>query len=106
MRCYKVLKQLDRPILYSLSPGTGVTTSMAKDVSGLVNMYRITGDDWDTWGDVAAHFNITRDLSTANMIGAKGLMGKSWPDSDMLALGWLTDPGYNNFLDAFPSFIS
>nr|POE57577.1 alpha-galactosidase mel1 [Quercus suber] len=54
------LKQLDRPILYSLSPGTGVTPSMAKDVSGLVNMYCITGDDWDTWGDVAAHFNITR----------------------------------------------
>ena len=40
------------------------------------------------------------------MIGAKGLMGKSWPDLDMLPLGWLTDPGCNNFLDAFPSFIS
>ena len=37
-----------------------MTPSMAKDVSGLVNMYRITGDDWDTWADVAAHFNITR----------------------------------------------
>jgi hypothetical protein len=29
------------------------------------------------------------------MIGAKGLLGKSWPDLDMLPLGWLTDPGYN-----------
>nr|XP_023883853.1 uncharacterized protein LOC111996137 isoform X3 [Quercus suber] len=91
----EVLKQLDRPMLYSLSPGTGVTPSMAKDVSELVNMYRITGDDWDTWADVVAHFNITRDFSTANMIGAKGLMGKSWPDLDMLPLGWLTDPGSN-----------
>lgn len=27
------------------------------------------------------------------MIGAKGLLGKSWPDLDMLPLGWLTDPG-------------
>lgn len=35
-----------------------------------------------------------RDLSTANMIGAKGLLGKSWPDMDMLPLGTLTDPGY------------
>lgn len=51
---------LDRPILYSLSPGTSVTPTMAKDISPLVNMYRITGDDWDTWGDVASHFSVTR----------------------------------------------
>ncbi|KAG7980034.1 hypothetical protein I3843_05G160500 [Carya illinoinensis] len=91
----EVLKQLDRPILYSLSPGTSVTPAMAKDVNGLVNMYRITGDDWDSWRDVAAHFDVTRDFSTASMIGAKGLLGKSWPDLDMLPLGWLTDPGSN-----------
>lgn len=34
-----------------------------------------------------------RDLAAANMIGATGLKGKSWPDLDMLPLGWLTDPG-------------
>lgn len=56
----QVLKELDRPILYSLSPGTSVTPAMAKAVNGLVNMYRITGDDWDTWADVAAHFDVTR----------------------------------------------
>ena len=27
------------------------------------------------------------------MIGAKGLRGKSWPDLDMLPLGWLTSEG-------------
>ncbi|KAG4975367.1 hypothetical protein JHK82_032252 [Glycine max] len=91
----EVLKEFDRPIVYSLSPGTSATPAMAKDVSGLVNMYRITGDDWDTWGDVKAHFDITRDFSNANMIGAKGLMGNSWPDLDMLPFGWLTDPGSN-----------
>ncbi|KAJ4974214.1 hypothetical protein NE237_007388 [Protea cynaroides] len=91
----EVLKELDRPILYSLSPGTSATPAMAKDVSGLVNMYRITGDDWDTWGDVASHFNISRDFAAANMVGATGLQGKSWPDLDMLPLGWLTDPGSN-----------
>lgn len=32
------------------------------------------------------------------MIGAKGLQGKSWPDLDMLPLGWLTDPGYVNWI--------
>ncbi|KAL6562694.1 hypothetical protein OROGR_003701 [Orobanche gracilis] len=91
----KVLTELNRPIVYSLSPGTSVTPAMARDVSGLVNMYRITGDDWDTWGDVAAHFDITRDFSAAGMVGAKGLHGRSWPDLDMLPLGLLTDPGSN-----------
>ncbi|XP_059657828.1 uncharacterized protein LOC132304253 [Cornus florida] len=92
----QVLRGLDRPILYSLSPGTSVTPTMAKDIHHLVNMYRITGDDWDTWGDVASHFDVTRDFATANMIGAEGLLGNSWPDLDMLPLGWLTDPGSND----------
>ncbi|RYR17602.1 hypothetical protein Ahy_B03g062306 isoform A [Arachis hypogaea] len=90
-----VLRELNRPIVYSLSPGTSVTPALAKDVSGLVNMYRITGDDWDNWGDVKSHFDISRDLSAASMIGAKGLNGNSWPDLDMLPFGWLTDPGSN-----------
>ncbi|KAI3931304.1 hypothetical protein MKX01_040221 [Papaver californicum] len=72
----EVLEELSRPILYSLSPGTSVTPTMAKD-------------------DVAAHFNVTRDFSAAKMVGAKGLKGKSWPHLDMLPLGWLTDPGSN-----------
>ncbi|XP_052205273.1 alpha-galactosidase mel1 [Diospyros lotus] len=91
----EVLRGLNRPILYSLSPGTSVTPAMAKDVHGLVNMYRITGDDWDKWKDVASHFDIARDFGTANMMGAQGLLGKSWPDLDMLPLGWLTNEGSN-----------
>ncbi|GER25359.1 alpha-galactosidase/alpha-n-acetylgalactosaminidase [Striga asiatica] len=91
----RVLTELNHSILYSLSPGTSVTPAMARDVSDLVNMYRITGDDWDTWGDVAAHFDISRDFAASNLIGAKGLRGKSWPDLDMLPLGSLTDPGSN-----------
>ncbi|XP_030475024.1 uncharacterized protein LOC115692341 [Syzygium oleosum] len=91
----EILKELDRPILYSLSPGTSATPDMAKAVSGLSNMYRITGDDWDTWADVAAHFDVARDFAAAKMIGASGLLGTSWPDLDMLPLGYLTDPGSN-----------
>lgn len=90
-----VLRKLSYPIVYSLSPGTSVTPAMAKDVSNLVNMYRITGDDWDTWDDVAAHFDVTRDFANSGMIGSNGLRGKSWPDLDMLPLGWLTDAGSN-----------
>ncbi|KAK4376941.1 hypothetical protein RND71_003237 [Anisodus tanguticus] len=56
--CSLVLNELSRPIIYSLSPGTNANPTMAKDVSGLVNMYRVTGDDWDNWKDIAAHFNV------------------------------------------------
>uniref|UniRef100_A0A7C9AV69 Alpha-galactosidase n=1 Tax=Opuntia streptacantha TaxID=393608 RepID=A0A7C9AV69_OPUST len=91
----EILRKIDRPILYSLSPGTSATPAMAREVSGLVNMYRVTGDDWDTWRDVAAHFDVARDFAAAKMIGSGGLKGKSWPDLDMLPLGWLTDPGTN-----------
>ncbi|KAH1062260.1 hypothetical protein GYH30_005321 [Glycine max] len=38
-------------------------------------------------------FNNKRDFATSNLIGGKGLKGKSWPDLDMLSFGWLTDPG-------------
>ncbi|XP_021901280.1 probable alpha-galactosidase D isoform X2 [Carica papaya] len=91
----EVLNKLSRPIVYSLSPGTSVTPAMARQVNGLVNMYRVTADDWDSWRDIVPHFNISRDLAAAKMIGSGGLQGKSWPDLDMLPLGWLTDPGSN-----------
>lgn len=90
-----ILKGLNRPILYSLSPGTSATPAMAKQVAPLVNMYRVTGDDWDNWGDVAAHFDVSRDFAAASMIGGNGLLGNSWPDLDMLPLGWLTEAGAN-----------
>ncbi|KAL8155462.1 hypothetical protein AgCh_000741 [Apium graveolens] len=92
----KFWREHNRPIIYSLSPGSGVTPTMAKEINDLVNMYRITGDDWDSWQDVTSHFDISRDFAAARMTGIKGLSGKSWPDLDMLPLGWLTDPGVNH----------
>ncbi|KAJ8484156.1 hypothetical protein OPV22_016641 [Ensete ventricosum] len=89
----ELLRDLDRPVLLSISPGTNVTPSMAGSIGAYMDMYRITADDWDKWTDVASHFDISRDFSSANLIGAKGLHGRSWPDLDMLPLGWLTDPG-------------
>ncbi|KAI4305510.1 hypothetical protein L6164_028872 [Bauhinia variegata] len=91
----ELLQVVDRPVVFSLSPGTSMSASLAKQVSGMVNMYRITGDDWDKWSDPVSHFDIIRDLSAANLIGAQSAMGTSWPDMDMLPLGWLTDPAAN-----------
>jgi hypothetical protein len=33
---------------------------MAKIISGVVNMYSITGDDWEDWEDVVARFDVAR----------------------------------------------
>lgn len=37
--------------------------------------------------------SVSRDFAAASMIGGNGLLGNSWPDLDMLPLGWLTDAG-------------
>lgn len=47
-------------MILSISPGTHVTPSMSETIDKYVNMYRVTADDWDTWSDVASHFNVSR----------------------------------------------
>ena len=56
----QLLQEIDRPIILSLSPGTEVTPALAENISDHVNMYRITGDDWDNWNDVSSHFSVSR----------------------------------------------
>ncbi|RZC60042.1 hypothetical protein C5167_021804 [Papaver somniferum] len=54
--------------------------------------YEESGRNWRAT-DIGLKEDI--DFSAAKMVGAQGLKGKSWPDLDMLPLGWLTDPGSN-----------
>ncbi|BBM98677.1 alpha-galactosidase [Marchantia polymorpha subsp. ruderalis] len=92
----KAISRTGRPMVYSLSPGVRATPKMAKEVASLTHMYRVTSDDWDLWWEVLLHFPVARDFAAAGLIGAPGLQGGlSWPDLDMLPLGWLTDPGVN-----------
>lgn len=91
----ELLQEIDRPIILSISPGTAVTPALAENISDHVNMYRITGDDWDNWKDVSSHFGVSSSFAAAKKIGATGLRGRSWPDLDMLPFGWLTDPSVN-----------
>ncbi|KAK7372590.1 hypothetical protein VNO80_05975 [Phaseolus coccineus] len=88
----EILNGFRNPIVFSLSPGVNATPQMAKRVISLVNIYRVTKDDWDKWPAILSHFNVSRDFSASNLIGAKGLKGSSWPDLDMLPFGWITDP--------------
>jgi phosphoribosylanthranilate isomerase len=57
---WQLLQGLDRPIVLSISPGTQVSPALAQNISEHVNMYRITGDDWDSWNDVSSHFSVSR----------------------------------------------
>ncbi|KAF7084256.1 hypothetical protein CFC21_087923 [Triticum aestivum] len=91
----EILKELERPVVLSISPGTAVTPALAENITQHVDMYRVTGDDWDSWKDVRPHFDVARSFAAANKIGAPGLRGRSWPDLDMLPFGWLTDAGAN-----------
>ena len=65
----------------------------AKEVNHAVNMYRISGDDWDSWGAVDSHFQLAAWAAQQNLTGAPGLHGRSWPDLDMLPFGVITSPG-------------
>lgn len=56
----QILKELERPVVLSISPGTEVTPALAEGISQHVDMYRITGDDWDNWKDVRPHFDVSR----------------------------------------------
>ncbi|KAG2589045.1 hypothetical protein PVAP13_5NG389200 [Panicum virgatum] len=66
----ELLQEIDRPIILSLSPGTEVTPALAENISDHVNMYRITGDDWDNWNDVSSHFSVSSSFAAAKKIGA------------------------------------
>ena len=61
-------------------------------------MYRITGDDWDSWDDIdPSHFDVAAAAATANLIGISGLLERSsYPDLDMLPLGFIAAAGDNH----------
>jgi len=93
----QAIEKTGRTMVYSLSPGGGDTADnvhRAQQISHDVNMYRVTGDDWDTWGAVDSHFTVAANFSAAGLIGGEGLGGgRSWPDLDMLPFGVITSPG-------------
>jgi len=86
----KAIQKTKRNMIYSLSPGVESTVAMAQQINEYVNMYRVTGDDWDKWSDLQPHFDAADRMSS--MIGAEGLNGLSFPDLDMLPFGWISNP--------------
>ena len=75
--------------MYSLSPGTS-DLDKAREVAPFVNMYRLTDDVWDNPKKfVDGEMQPLEFVFGSGMAGAKGLNGKSWPDMDMLPVGYI-----------------
>ena len=75
----KAIRKTGRPIVLSLSPGTGSVDKVAF-IGRYAQMWRISGDFWDRWADLKRQFpNFTK----WNHYVKPG----NWPDGDMLPLG-------------------
>eukprot|EP01119_Soliformovum_irregulare_P017748 TRINITY_DN5324_c0_g1_i1.p1 TRINITY_DN5324_c0_g1~~TRINITY_DN5324_c0_g1_i1.p1 ORF type:complete len:444 (-),score=110.57 TRINITY_DN5324_c0_g1_i1:21-1352(-) len=71
---------------FSLSPGSDATASEAMEIYKDVTMYRVTDDVWDNWPILKLHFD--RLPQFMKLVGRP-----SFPDSDMLPLGYLSVRG-------------
>jgi len=75
----KAIDKCGRAIVFSTSPGP-TDTKMADHISKQVNMWRISGDFWDRWGDLNHQFDL---LAEWQKIGG----ADHWPDGDMIPVG-------------------
>jgi hypothetical protein len=81
----RALRKTGRPIVLSLSPGPA-PLEQADFLRANAQMWRISGDFWDTWPSLKRQFELTRRWEAHIHRGA-------WPDADMLALGRLSIRG-------------
>lgn len=91
----KAIDACGRPIVMSTSPGE-TPLSAGGHVSQYANLWRVSGDFWDTWPELNAQFERLRDWTPYRRPGA-------WPDADMLPLGHISlrgpmrEPRYCDF---------
>jgi hypothetical protein len=88
----KAIDKTRRPIVFSISPG-GSTVARGQQVSTNANMWRISGDFWDSWGALYAQFARVDSWTPFRAAG-------HWPDADMIPFGnvraWTTN-GWTHF---------
>jgi len=79
------IKRCGRPIVFSASAGP-LSTDKASDISANANMWRITGDMWDSWSKVKEAMDVA---ATWTRYAGPG----HWPDLDLLPLGHISVTG-------------
>jgi alpha-galactosidase len=81
---HKAILKCGRPIVLSLSPHMNYENrNHMKSVS---NLWRISNDFWDDWESLKNQFELSDLWSSSREPG-------SWPDADMLQLGWISRRG-------------
>ena len=78
------IDQSGRPMVLSLSPGPAPIAQNAQLVAK-ANMWRITNDMWDNWGDLSQIFTLANNWQPYSDPG-------HWADADMLPLGHFVNP--------------
>ncbi len=78
----RAIDQCGRPMVLSLSPGEA-PISEAENLLKNANMWRISGDMWDTWKKLEHNFELLNKWSPY-------IKKDHWPDADMLPIGHLS----------------
>lgn len=81
----KAIDGCGRPMVLSLSPGPSPVSEHAH-LAANANMWRMSGDFWDTWDKLHEMFNLCLRWQDYVQPGA-------WPDCDMLPIGVLSKCG-------------
>ncbi|TDE89280.1 glycoside hydrolase family 27 protein [Occultella glacieicola] len=76
----EAIRRSGRPIVLSLSPGTGLDTAHLDHLRANAAMWRISDDLWDRWEDVLDQFDRLARWAPTQRPGG-------WADADMLPLG-------------------
>ena len=88
----KAIDKTGRPIVFSISPG-GSSVALGQFVSTNANLWRISGDFWDSWGALHSQFERVESWTPFRAPG-------HWPDADMIPFGnvraWTTN-GWTQF---------
>jgi alpha-galactosidase len=76
---HNAIEKVGRPIVLSLSPG-GPPFNERNHPIKYSNMYRITGDFWDSWKDLVGHFDVCKQYELYQK-------PNHWADCDLLPIG-------------------
>jgi alpha-galactosidase len=91
---HRAIVQSGRPMLLSLSPGP-TSPGIVREIQPYAQMWRISDDVWDTWKSPASFPHSVYDQFVLAAGWAPFANADSWPDADMLPLGYLGPvPGY------------
>ncbi len=92
----KAIQKCGRPMVLSLSCGEA-PLSQANHLAGNANMWRISGDFWDNWGDLLHSFTLLNAWSPF-------IQENHWPDADMIPIGHLSLGGRPHGPDRMSKF--